>query len=479
MTSTEAPSASNARRAVLGVPAIAFLVVSAASPLSVALGSAPLALLFGGPGAAVGFLVIGVVLALFAVAFLPMTRYVAAPGAFYSYIERGLGRASGNGAALMTLLAYASLAVCGFALFGVYGSTVLTGVAGVATPWWIPALVAVAIVVALGQLNIQVNARLLGVLLVIEMVVLAVISVSILVQGGAMGLSLDAFAPQNVFTPTIAIAILFAFASCLGIESTVVYRAEARDPDRTIKRSLFVVIAFIALFHTFFLWLLVQAAGPDVMTVFGADPAGAVLAIADRYAGPWASTVLVLLVLVSILASCLAFHNMLNRYAAKLAGDRLLPRAFATITKRGAPRVGGLTQGALAVVVIAVSLVLNLDPYLQTYILVSTPGVVGMLVTMTLTALAALVFFIRTSEVARRRILIAVSAVSTALFSGLVLIVVQQLDYLTGLGPVANTLLVLPPVIAFAAGALVTVARSRNTALAPAPVARASETIES
>ncbi|RBL80904.1 amino acid transporter, partial [Streptomyces cavourensis] len=59
-------SAPTLRRGTLGTADIAFFVVSAAAPLTVMAGVAPIALLLGGIGAPVGYLVAGVTLAIFA-----------------------------------------------------------------------------------------------------------------------------------------------------------------------------------------------------------------------------------------------------------------------------------------------------------------------------------------------------------------------------------------------------------------------------
>jgi hypothetical protein len=63
-------------RATLGVSDIVFFVVAAAAPLTVMAGIAPLAILFGGIGAPVAYLTVGLVLCLFAVGFTAMTPYI-------------------------------------------------------------------------------------------------------------------------------------------------------------------------------------------------------------------------------------------------------------------------------------------------------------------------------------------------------------------------------------------------------------------
>ena len=54
-------------------------------------------------GIPVAFIVAGVIFLLFAASFVAMSKYVSDTGAFYAYIQKGLGRAAGTGAAVLAL----------------------------------------------------------------------------------------------------------------------------------------------------------------------------------------------------------------------------------------------------------------------------------------------------------------------------------------------------------------------------------------
>ncbi|NEC93179.1 amino acid transporter, partial [Streptomyces sp. SID12501] len=92
------------RSGALGTADISFFVVSAAAPLTVMAGVAPVAILLGGIGAPAGYLLAGLTLTVFAVGFTAMSRHVRSGGAFYAYIARGLGKRVGIGAALLALV---------------------------------------------------------------------------------------------------------------------------------------------------------------------------------------------------------------------------------------------------------------------------------------------------------------------------------------------------------------------------------------
>ena len=84
----------------LGVIGIVFMVVAAAAPITVVAANFPIIISVSGSlGAPLMILVATAILLLFSVGFSWMTPHVPDAGAFYSYIDRGLGRRAGLQAA--------------------------------------------------------------------------------------------------------------------------------------------------------------------------------------------------------------------------------------------------------------------------------------------------------------------------------------------------------------------------------------------
>ena len=68
--------------------------------------------------------------------------------------------------------------------------------------------------------------------------------------------------------------LAFAFAAFMGFESTVLYRQEARDPERTIPRATYTAVIFMGLFYCLVVWAIIQAFGNEgVIAAAGGDPA--------------------------------------------------------------------------------------------------------------------------------------------------------------------------------------------------------------
>ena len=83
-------------RGSIGVAAIVFLVLAAASPLTTVAGSLPVMIGLGnGAGAPLAYIVAALVLLVFSVGYAAMSRSVEETGAFYAYVSKGLGNKLG------------------------------------------------------------------------------------------------------------------------------------------------------------------------------------------------------------------------------------------------------------------------------------------------------------------------------------------------------------------------------------------------
>lgn len=333
-----------------------------------------------------------------------MTPYIRNAGAFYSYITRGLGRPAGLGAALLAVFSYNALQIGVFGAFGFFAAGTANDLLGVDLPWWGYAFAGVALVWFLGFRSISLGAKVLAALLIAETAILVLLAGAILVKGGADGLSLASFAPSHVFTSQMSAPLGLAVAAFTGFEATVIYREEARDPDRTVPRATYVAVGFLGLFYTFIVWVIVQAFGNDgAVGAAAKNPAEMFFTAMTQYVGSWATDLQRILIVTSLLASLLAFHNAITRYGYALATEHALPASLGRIHPRhGSPWIAGLVQTALAAATVAVFAAIGADPYNQFLLWVNTPGVIGILALQLLAACAVVAFFRRNPRSAVR-----------------------------------------------------------------------------
>lgn len=454
-----AERAGAAGRRRLGAWGIAFLVVSAAAPLTVVVSAAPMSFRLGGIGAPGAMLLCGVVLLLFALGFTAMTRHVPNSGAFYAYALHGLGKGAGVGLALVTVFAYVFLNVCFYAFIGFFGNLLLSTLLGIDVPWWVCALVAVALVAGLGARQVDVGAKFLAVLVTAEVLILLVISVAVLLQGGPEPTSLAGLDPRAVlFGGGTSALLVIGFGAYLGFEGTAIYAEEAKDPGRTVPLATYGVVAGLALFYAFTFWVLTVAFGVDGVLVFArGDGFEEMVNVAGAdHLGQWAATVISVLIVTSFLACALSFHNASTRYVFSLAREGLLPRRLGALDARTqAPARASLTISLIALLAVGVALFTVSDPYLGLALWSYATGVQGLVFSQAVAAIAVVVYFVRD----RRghspwRVVFAPAMGALGLVIGFVLIV-THFDITSGMEGWINVALILPTPILFLAGFVV------------------------
>lgn len=445
------------KRNAIGTGGIAFLVISAAAPLTVMAGVAPVAIGVGGIGAPMGYVIAGAVLLVFAVSFMALTKHVKAAGGFYTYITLAMGKTVGLASAILAIVSYNCLQIGVYGLFAVQTQAMLLALFGMDVPWPAVALVAIAAVWFLGYRGIDVGAKVLGVLLIAETAILAIMGVGILARGGAEGISFTSFSPEHAFTPGVLAILAICFAAFMGFESTVLYRREARNPDKSVPRATYIAVGFMSVFYAFIVWTVIQAYGDgNVVAAAGELADGMFFATINQYVGPWAEVVMYVLIVTSVYASQLAFHNAINRYVYMLAKDGVLPAFLGrTHPKYKSPHRAGQIQTILAAVVIIICAIAGADPYKQLLIWVNTPGIVGIVALQGLVSVAAFIYLRRNRAAATNRFLIPLSVASAILLFGVVALIAINIELLTFADALTNTILLLVAPLVFLAGLLI------------------------
>ena len=463
---TAAPPADDAGgrglRGSIGVVGIVFLVVAAAAPLTAIGGALPVMLAIGnGAGNPMAYVVAAVVLLLFSVGYAAMSRHVVDAGAFYAYVSKGLGTPVGVGAAGLALLTYTAIQAAIYGLAGATAQGLSTQYGGPDLPWWVWAFLFMAVVGLLGYRNIDVGTKVLGVLLTLEIGVIAVVAVAVLAQGGADGIDVRSFTPSAFFSGAPGISIMFAVASFIGFEATAIYGEEARNPRRTVPLATYLAVVLIGAFYALSSWAIVLAFGSDgVVAAAQADTAGLVFTAAAEYVSPVVADVMLVLLLTSLFAALLAFHNAISRYLFALGRQGMAPDVLSrTHVRHASPHVGSLAQTGTAFVVVAVFTVAGSDPVLQLFTWMSGLATVSILLLMVLTSVAVLAFFAR-SRVDRRAWHTRVApALGTLGLLGVVGLVLANFTTLISGDAVLATVLLTVIAAAFALGVVVALVR--------------------
>ena len=406
---TTGESVQRLKRNAVGTIGVIFMAVATAAPITAMVGNVPIAVGFGnGSHAPAGYIVATVVLGLFAIGYATMAKHITATGAFYGYISHGLGRVVGMAAGLLITLAYVVFEASLIGIFSFFTQNLVSSLFGITIPWILPALLMLALNAILTYFDVNLTAKVLGVFLITEIVMLALGAVAVLVQGGgpdgfAVAETLNpigAFTPAAVAGASAGLGLFFAFWSWVGFESTAMYGEESKDPKRIIPCATMIAVLGVGLFYVFVSWMAIAGTGPQraVELAQDADTASEIFfgPVRGTY-GEWAITVFNILLVSGSFACGMAFHNCASRYLYALGREGLsvkLQRTLgATHPTHGSPYVASFVQSGISLVLILAFLFAGMDPYVHMYTLLAILGTMAILIVQSLCAFAIIAYF--------------------------------------------------------------------------------------
>jgi amino acid transporter len=375
------------------------MVVAAAAPMAVVVATTPIVVVASGSIAIpLFFLLAALVLLLFTVGFTRMSKYVKNAGAFASYIQAGLGRTPGIGAATLAIFSYAGLLLATCSYIGVALSNVVSRYSKIDVTWWVFSVLVLIVVGLLGHRDIELSSKVLSVVLFLEVGTVLFLNIAILSQGGANGVDAKSLLPTELTAGQPGLGLMFAFFAFFGFEATAVFRSEAKDPDRTIPLATYAAVIFIGLFYAFSAFAVIVGVGAsDVVEAATADPEMLVLDLAARYVGPVFFDVIQVLLVTSLFACILSFHNVVTRYTFTLARRGVLQSRLGVVNrKHGAPSAASIAVSLCSAAAMLIIVISGIDPVTESYTWLSGAATLGLVSLMTLTSIAVIVFF-RTS----------------------------------------------------------------------------------
>jgi amino acid transporter len=377
----------------MGPAALAGAAIVASSPQTVLNGGIPATYaVTGAAGVPLSFLVIMSVMAVLAVPYVAVARHVPHGAPFYAQLARGGNPAWGLVGAAVTLIGYSALQA---SLYPLLGATVAELVG--AGAWWMWALAAWLIVLLLGQYPGAVGARVLGVLLALEV---AVVLLFILAgfthtapdSGTAAGAGM-AFAPSSlIVSGATSTLLVYAAAAFAGTETAMAYAEEATS-HRAMAIGSAVAIGGGGLLYCVASWAYGAWIGfADIQSGAGRQP----LALLDEVYGSGIAELSTLLLVTSILAAQSSFGAAIARNVFALAREGVLPASWQKVSpgaKGGAPVGGIAVQAVTSALVLTTMALAGADPMTTIFPWLSTIGAVCVLALLTATSWSAFTFF--------------------------------------------------------------------------------------
>src|SRR5690242_8646077 len=352
----------------IGLWGVLFLTVTGAAPISAMLFNTPLSVGFGnGLGTPAGFLVATIVLTIFSVGYVAMSRKVTAAGGFYSFISHGLNRELGMASGLAMVVAYSVFEVSligGFAYF----ATLKLNQYGYHPSWFWPALFMIVLISILAYFDVHISARVLGFALIGEVVLLLIFDIVVFGHGGH-NVQVGAINPVNAFKSLGAsgsgdsavaagaagIGVFFAFWSWVGFEMAPNYGEESKNPKKIVPRAMYISVIGLGIFYVITSWAAISgynsteaAANQAVNNAYGffLDPA-------KQFGNETLRDILSYLIITGSFACGMAFHNTTARYLYSLGRERVLPPALGrTHPRHRSPHIASTTQSVIAALIV-------------------------------------------------------------------------------------------------------------------------------
>ena len=371
-------------RNALGLPQILFCIVTGSAPLAAMMFNDPLSGLGIGISVPAAFWIATVSFTFFSVAYVEMARRVTTAGGIYSYTSYGFGRIIGLGTAVGIAAAYMLFALGVNGVTSYFAQTSIDDLTGFSMDWRIYAYILIALLFIITYFHIEWIARILGLFLLGELVILMIFAFAVVVQGGGPdGLVWQALNPAGIFSggegvegaarvfgaSAAGVGFFAAYWSWIGFEMAPNYAEEARNPKKMMAYAIYISCIGLGILYTFWSWMLISAYGsskdqwpwavsqqygiadaPANVGLPSGDYASVFYPVAQQFAGVAIKDLFQILIITGSFACSLAFWNTANRYLFAMGRERILPSVLGrTHTTHKSPFVATVLVGIFVV----------------------------------------------------------------------------------------------------------------------------------
>src|SRR3954454_9342599 len=184
---------------------------------------------------------------------MEMARALPSAGAFYTYVTRGFGPKAGFVTGGLIFVAYALLPPAEIGLIGAYLQETFNTEFSANIPWWLIGLVPAVAMTVLAFEGIISSLKTALILFSAEVVVVMVMAIIIVVNGGHEGLNPHPFnpsSPPHGFGGLVPGGI-FAALSFVGFEAAASLGEEVREPRKRIPKAILGATLLVGVIYAF------------------------------------------------------------------------------------------------------------------------------------------------------------------------------------------------------------------------------------
>lgn len=279
-----------------------------------------------------------VVCALVASATAAFARKIPTAGFAYTFNTRGFGKRGGFMSGWILAFSYAMVGPMLLSAIGALTAHFLQSQWQLTIPWWVFSVAFAAIVWGIGALGVSRSAATALIFLILEVCVMGALFATILVKGGAQGISLAPFNPASSAhgLSGLGIGMLWGILFFVGFESAATLGEETQRPQRSIPIALFAAVGIIGAFYVLSGWSGALGYGRDHVAQFSQDGTPWTT-LTQRFWGGGVAWIVSLTVLNSIFANLVSGCNATVRVLFAMGREGVLARGLGRTTPSGSP----------------------------------------------------------------------------------------------------------------------------------------------
>lgn len=280
-----------------------------------------------------------------------LARRTASAGSVYSIVSNAINPKTGFMGMWFFIIGYGIFEAATYSIFGSFASEEMERIFGISVPWIVPFLFIAALVYGLSVMGITQSVRGGLIFLAYEIIIVTIMLLSVIFQGGAEGNTLAVFSPTaGSGLGGVFLGMIFGIMSFVGWKAAASLGEETRNPRTSIPRALLGAVAVIGIYYVFVTYAATIGFGLDNMDKFASDTAWFDTLTRQYLGAGWAPFVGVA-ALTGAIASAIGIHNSTVRLLYALGRDGVLPRSLAKVhPTRRSPYVAASVQAGFSVV---------------------------------------------------------------------------------------------------------------------------------
>ncbi|MCL5958691.1 MAG: APC family permease [Chloroflexi bacterium] len=282
-----------------------------------------------GAGGAVPLSILIAGIACLAVAYI-VSQYAtktAAAGSLYNYVTKSLGPSFGFIGGWIYLMGVGALCISIVGGLGGWLGLLVQEFTGAQLPWVIFSIICAVVLLLAMYFDVKISTRAQLMIAFISVAFVLIFALSIIVRGGAEGLSLAPFSP--VSSPEgwggVFFGLIFGILSFTGFESAASLGEETVNPRKSIPIAIMGCISAAIIFYVIVSYAMAVGFGPKGVAKWGEDPT-AMFTLAQTFGGPIILRLMMIAAFIDGLAVALGTYNCATRLAFAMGRDGALPR---------------------------------------------------------------------------------------------------------------------------------------------------------